>query len=585
MAPPEFQSRKMESTTFFKSSSPVEIAVGHINSGDLAAAKAVLADLLAREGRHPVGLYLLGYIAFSQNRWADAESLLRKALPEASAQAKVLALLARTLRASGKFQEALSVCRQIKSPDLESRLETARSETGAGNPKAGEALLRSILPAIPAEDDATRAQLEHELGLTLKLQHRYSDALAVMKSAAARSIAIRPHAMDRASLAAELGRFDEAAAAYQTILANNPLDLEVHSLLNDIHHVSGRTDLLGTSYDMALSAAPGAVSLPTAKGHLFLKLLEPERARDAFQSALVIAPDDTSALAGLGAALEQLDDLEAARAIHEGNIAGNPENGSALEAFGQFLLRYGDARAALRTLENAIRVRPASQSGLALLGLAYRAAGDPRENWLNDYARDVQIFDLKPPAGFDGMNEFNAELADYLRGLHRNARQYPSQTLRSGTQTYQELFYQGHGLVQALLARINAAVQSYRSQLAGRADHPFASRLTRHFRHAGSWSSCLHDRGYHVNHIHQKGWISSCYYVAIPDAVGDSARKEGWLKFGEPPFPLGGDWSPQKAVRPVAGRLVLFPSYMWHGTNAFRSSQERITIAFDTVPA
>jgi hypothetical protein len=31
--------------------------------------------------------------------------------------------------------------------------------------------------------------------------------------------------------------------------------------------------------------------------------------------------------------------------------------------------------------------------------------------------------------------------------------------------------------------------------------------------------------------------------------------------------------------------MVLFPSYMWHGTVPFRSPTPRTTIAFDVVPA
>jgi hypothetical protein len=34
----------------------------------------------------------------------------------------------------------------------------------------------------------------------------------------------------------------------------------------------------------------------------------------------------------------------------------------------------------------------------------------------------------------------------------------------------------------------------------------------------------------------------------------------------------------------VAGRLVLFPSYMWHGTVPFLSPTARTTIAFDAIP-
>jgi Putative 2OG-Fe(II) oxygenase len=38
-------------------------------------------------------------------------------------------------------------------------------------------------------------------------------------------------------------------------------------------------------------------------------------------------------------------------------------------------------------------------------------------------------------------------------------------------------------------------------------------------------------------------------------------------------------------VQPAPGRLVLFPSYMWHGTIPFHDAQPRTTIAFDVVPA
>ena len=36
--------------------------------------------------------------------------------------------------------------------------------------------------------------------------------------------------------------------------------------------------------------------------------------------------------------------------------------------------------------------------------------------------------------------------------------------------------------------------------------------------------------------------------------------------------------------KPGVGRLVLFPSYVWHGTIPFHAAQNRTTIAFDAVP-
>ena len=56
--------------------------------------------------------------------------------------------------------------------------------------------------------------------------------------------------------------------------------------------------------------------------------------------------------------------------------------------------------------------------------------------------------------------------------------------------------------------------------------------------------------------------------------------EQGWLKLGEPQAELGLGLAPFRTVEPKAGRLVLFPSTMWHGTIPFAAG-ERMTVAFD----
>src|SRR5262249_10359902 len=116
------------------------------------------------------------------------------------------------------------------------------------------------------------------------------------------------------------------------------------------------------------------------------------------------------------------------------------------------------------------------------------------------------------------------------------------------------------------------------------AAHPFLSRRAGGFGYAGSWSSRLRNNGFHVNHLHPMGWISSCYYVAVPHAVKDETAQQGWIKFGEPSLEIALKTPVRPAIEPVAGRLVLFPSYMWHGTIPFHDTAARTTIAFDVVP-
>jgi hypothetical protein len=102
-------------------------------------------------------------------------------------------------------------------------------------------------------------------------------------------------------------------------------------------------------------------------------------------------------------------------------------------------------------------------------------------------------------------------------------------------------------------------------------------------RFAGSWSVRLCDAGFHVSHVHPQGWFSSAFYVAVPSEREAGPAPAGWLALGAPPVDLGLKLSPWRTVEPKPGRLVLFPSTLWHGTLPITGG-ERLTIAFDLAP-
>jgi len=210
--------------------------------------------------------------------------------------------------------------------------------------------------------------------------------------------------------------------------------------------------------------------------------------------------------------------------------------------------------------------------------------GDERDEHLNGYDDLIKIYDLEPPQGFSDMDSFNTELNAYLDRIHPTTREYLDQSLRNGTQTPDKLFGAGHDLVERLQLRIREAIARYVGDMKEDDKHPLLSRRTRGFDYTGSWSSRLRDCGFHTNHIHPEGWISSCYYVALPRAVEDKESRQGWIKFGEPCLRVPLKEPIRRAIQPRAGRLVLFPSYMWHGTIPFHDSEPRTTIAFDVVP-
>ena len=175
-------------------------------------------------------------------------------------------------------------------------------------------------------------------------------------------------------------------------------------------------------------------------------------------------------------------------------------------------------------------------------------------------------------------------LADDLRTLH--AMRWPplGQSIRSGTQTHGHLRDRGEASLQALFRRLDAAIADHLARLPGSDPaHPLLRHIGRPVRIAAAWSIRMTGAGHHVSHVHPAGILSSACHVAVPD-TRDGNAGEGFLELGRPPRDIPLPLDPLAVVRPVPGRMVLFPSFLYHGTRPVRRG-ERLTVAFDVAPA
>jgi hypothetical protein len=137
--------------------------------------------------------------------------------------------------------------------------------------------------------------------------------------------------------------------------------------------------------------------------------------------------------------------------------------------------------------------------------------------------------------------------------------------------------------IQAILSSFQQALQWYAREIGSDPAHPYTARSRVSGQITEAWSVQLQRGGFHVNHLHPKGWVSSAYYLSVPEEVRDPVQRSGWIKFGEPRYSVPGA-VPEHMVQPEPGLLVLFPSYMWHGTTAIQGQEPRTTIAFDALP-
>lgn len=370
------------------------------------------------------------------------------------------------------------------------------------------------------------------------------------------------------------GRGEEAAAELDAILVRAPAWVQGHRQLAQLYSVIGKRDRATSSIERALAAHPG-------QAELWRCLLDLRVASEEFETLSIDA--ERARIAGhrfhieySAIAAAELGDNDRADALFE--IASAAFGNSFAVWRIRHLLRTMQIDAALALIdreflgEHAAAIWPYAAA-------AWRVAGDSRASWLADDPRLVTVVDL--PAVLPQLDE----LADVLRSLHVASGEYLGQSVRGGTQTDGPLLSHIDPVIRSVRLAVEQAVRDHIAQLPpSDPAHPsLMPRRDRRIRFGGSWSVRLRGSGFHANHVHPQGWISSALYVALPPPAQCGAPDAGWLTLGEPQAILGLNLGPTRLIEPRPGRLVLFPSWMWHGTRPFGEG-ERLTLAFDVAP-
>jgi tetratricopeptide (TPR) repeat protein len=511
---------------------------------------------------------------------AAAESSLRRAIDLDPSYAEAFHNLGIVLRAQGRSNDALDALRSAIA--LRPHYWEALTEAGAILIDAGqhEDALQPLNMAVTVRPDYFDGHYYRATALTAL--DRFDEAFRELDQALALRSGSGPAHHARGNALARAGRDDEALEAYGRAIELAPDLLEAHREYNKLAWQLGRTDLNLTSYAKARARLGETPDLLLAEANQRLRHDEAAIAEGLLRKAHDQAPERGDIANALARALTMEGRYDESVALLEKLVKSEPDAVYNHRDLAVALLKTGEARQAQAVLEEALRLAPFDQVNLAHLMLAYRETGDSRLAPLFDLDRHIGVYDIEQPSGFADVAAFNAALRDELMGLHTRRVEPFDQTLRGGTQTTGQLFDRSSRAVEGVRERIREAVADYIRRMPADPAHPLLARREDDFTFAGSWSCRLRSAGYHTNHVHAEGWISSAYYVALPEAVEQG--EQGWLKFGESNLALGRRDAPSRAIKPAVGKLVLFPSYFWHGTVPFRSDDMRLTVAFDVVP-
>jgi len=463
---------------------------------------------------------------------------------------------------------------------------------------------------------------------TLKQQGDLAGALSIYETAvqAWPQSAVAHHNL--ASILGDIGRFDDAARSAMDAIKLGIRAPETRLVLARAHMNAGQLTAAQLAYREAISLKPDMViALSELTQLLWMSSADQNLSLQPLVNAVRAYPMSADLHMVLSQALEFTGDKEGAirvildlasrngadalmmvRAadllLETGNLAHgrelairafNADRSSfpALMTLARAALACGEVDGASAAIIEAMNRRPDDQHVLALQAMVWRMSNNPGFEALYDYSTLVKSYLIEPPAGWRTRADYLANLAEELKAAHHYRTHPFGHSVRQGSQL-PNIFTVKTPAIQAFQQALQAPVEAHIAHL-GSGPDPLRRRNNGSWLIQGIWSVMLRPGGFHVDHVHQEGWLSSAFYVELPSVVtspdakkakgqGSAATKEGWIRFGQAGSPVQPAQPAQHFVQPEPGMLVLFPSYMWHGTVPFSGKQPRLSIAMDIIP-
>jgi Flp pilus assembly protein TadD len=485
--------------------------------------------------------------------------------------------------------------------------EAARLAQGP-DPRAARPLVDRLLAAHPADADVLTVA-----GIAAQRTGSMDEALAYFAAALAADPDNPARIGNHAVALKQAGRFDEAIAALRhalllrpgapvtlanlgscLIAADRPGEAEAPlraAVAAKSDHAeawnnlgvalarTGRPADADHAYARALALRPGYAEAALNRVDVLDGLGKGAEAEEIAGAVLASLPGHPRAANQLAGLRDRRGDLAGAIALYRQVLDRDGLNHPIGINLAMALLRAGEPGEALALCDRLLAASPSITTPLALKCAALERLGE-REALadLMSLDRFVAVIDIGEVPGFAGMEGFHAALEAELAAHPSLTFEPEGLVTRAGRQSG-ELARVETPAITALATLARDALDRHAAAVTGD-DHPWLRARPDRWS-LTLWGTILSPGGAVEPHIHAPNWLSGVYYPAFPTSLSDA--QEGWFAIGALPDALGGGGA-RHLREPRPGRMILFPSYLWHCTLPFGGRDPRISFAFDLVP-
>ena len=548
------------------------------NIGDYTSAKESYQRSLALNGRQPQTLNNFGNLLFSRQEYSEAIEVYRRALDLSPNHPDALFNLANTYLKFGQPKTAITHFKKALNfyPDSSKiKLGLAEAFTDAEEIDLAHAIINAELEA-----SSNNLSTLFKAGTLFRASQHWHMAIQCLEKALDLSPENATIMHHLASVYASNGDFEKAKDYFFKCTEIEPKNSEHHYWLNSLLWIDNDPNFL-CSYKKAFEKTPSEKFLLDYAS--FLQSTGDRKAAlekiEKFSKYEQLSVEATIKFSDI---LRQENRANDALALINDTLNVAPKNHAIIEEKARTLIEIGDIKSASDLMARVIKDKRPTQSQSCLQATTLKLSNQDEYAKLTDYGRFVKTYSVPAPENYSSLASFLKDVKHALLKLHLAQKAPVEQSLRNGTQSFDCLFRYSDPIIQLLRSQIALCVSEHINRLPHIPNHPLCGQKQSSFKFTDSWSVQLKSGGHHKSHFHPRGWISSVLYIDVPAEIDQEGQ--GWLEFGVPDLNLASEVDGDYYIKPEPGLLVLFPSYLWHGTRKFTSTSNRLTVAFDVVP-